>query len=109
MVGVRKINNSCLAIVSDLFLNNQPSTGMRERYGMPATVLIWLSTKIPPITIDTIATRAIANRGCADKVRVVAGDMLSVPLPAEADIHLFSNVLHDWDIPVVRPGRENGS
>jgi len=25
-----------------------------------------------------------------------------MPLPADADVHLFSNVLHDWDEPVVR-------
>jgi hypothetical protein len=28
--------------------------------------------------------------------------MLSEPLPSNADIHLYSNVLHDWDEPVVR-------
>ena len=54
----------------------------------------------PPV--DTIAARAIANRGCSEKVRVVAGDMLSAALPDDADVHLFSNVLHDWDVPVVR-------
>ena len=54
----------------------------------------------PPV--DKIAARAIANRGCSEKVRVVAGDMLATALPAEADVHLFSNVLHDWDVPVVR-------
>jgi len=54
----------------------------------------------PPV--DTIAARAIANRECSDKVRVVAGDMLTQALPEDADVHLFSNVLHDWDVPVVR-------
>ena len=54
----------------------------------------------PPV--DTIAAGAIAKRGCADRVSVVAGDMLAAPLPALADVHLFSNVLHDWDEPVVR-------
>ena len=54
----------------------------------------------PPV--DKIAARAIANRGCSEKVRVFAGDMLATALPAEADVHLFSNVLHDWDVPVVR-------
>lgn len=54
----------------------------------------------PPV--DRIAARAIANRGCSDKVNVVAGDMLAGPLPADADVHLYSNVLHDWDEPVVR-------
>jgi predicted O-methyltransferase YrrM len=54
----------------------------------------------PPV--DRIAARAIATRGYSDKVSVVAGDMLTDALPADADVHLFSNVLHDWDEPVVR-------
>jgi SAM-dependent methyltransferase len=54
----------------------------------------------PPV--DAIARRAIADRGCANRVDVVAGDMLADPLPASADVHLYSNVLHDWDVPVVR-------
>jgi len=52
--------------------------------------------------VDKIAALAIANRSCSDKVNVVAGDMLTGPLPADADVHLYSNVLHDWDEPVVR-------
>ena len=54
----------------------------------------------PPV--DRIAARAIADRGCSDRVRVVAGDMLADRLPSDADVHLWSNVLHDWDEPVVR-------
>lgn len=54
----------------------------------------------PPV--DGIAASAIANRGCASSVTVVAGDMLVDSLPADADVHLYSNVLHDWDEPVVR-------
>ena len=54
----------------------------------------------PPV--DRIAARAIANRGCAAAVSVTAGDMLADPLPKDADVHLYSNVLHDWDEPVVR-------
>jgi len=54
----------------------------------------------PPV--DKITARAIENRACSDNVKVVAGDMLSGALPREADVHLYSNVLHDWDEPVVR-------
>ncbi len=54
----------------------------------------------PPV--DRIAARAIANRGCSAMVDVAAGDMLAGALPADADVHLYSNVLHDWDEPVVR-------
>ena len=54
----------------------------------------------PPV--DAISARAIARRGCSDRVNVVAGDMLVDRLPPDADAHLWSNVLHDWDEPVVR-------
>ena len=54
----------------------------------------------PPV--DGSAARAVAHRGWSEKVAIVAGDMLTGTLPAEADVHLYSNVLHDWDEPVVR-------
>ncbi len=54
----------------------------------------------PPV--DTICAQAIEARGFSDRVQVVAGDMLSQPLPRGHDLHLYSNVLHDWDIPIVR-------
>ena len=54
----------------------------------------------PPV--DGIASRAIAARGFAENVDVVTGDMLTDGLPAGYDVHLLSNIVHDWDIPVVR-------
>jgi SAM-dependent methyltransferase len=54
----------------------------------------------PPV--HRIAERAISRRGFASRVRVVAADMLNEPLPFGFDVHLFSNVLHDWDVPVVQ-------
>ncbi len=54
----------------------------------------------PPV--DGVATRCIAQRGFADRVSVVARDMFTDPFPADCDVHLFSNVLHDWDEPLVR-------
>lgn len=62
--------------------------------GLRATVL-----EKPPV--DRIAAAAIAKRGAGDRVSVFAQDMLADPLPGFADVHLFSNVLHDWDVPVV--------
>ena len=53
----------------------------------------------PPV--DRIARRAIENRGYSARVGVVAGDMLTEPLPDGYDVHLWSNVLHDWDVPIV--------
>jgi SAM-dependent methyltransferase len=54
----------------------------------------------PPV--DRIAAGAIDARGYSAQVEVFAGDMLAAPLPECADAHLYSNVLHDWDEPVVR-------
>jgi len=54
----------------------------------------------PPV--DKITARAVAKRGFTDRVSVIASDMLAAPLPSGFDLHLFSNVLHDWDTPVVK-------
>ena len=62
--------------------------------GLNATVL-----EKPPV--DRVAETAIAKRSFSDRVSVVAADMFLAPLPRDFDVHLFSNVLHDWDIPAV--------
>ena len=53
--------------------------------------------------VDQIARTMIQKRGYADKVSVVAGDMFVDSLPEGFDLHLYSNVLHDWDVAKVRP------
>ncbi len=52
--------------------------------------------------VDKIARYAIGKRGLQDKIDVIAGDMFEVEFPGNCDIHLYSNVLHDWDIAEVR-------
>ena len=54
----------------------------------------------PPV--DRVAARAISKRGFSDKVAVLAGDLFASELPLGFDVHLISNVLHDWDVPIVR-------
>lgn len=54
----------------------------------------------PPV--DGVARRAIDKRGFSTRVDVLTGDMLRDALPAGYDVHLWSNVLHDWDVPIVR-------
>ena len=54
----------------------------------------------PPV--DHIATECIANQGCTERVNVITGDIFAAPLPAGFDVHLWSNVLHDWDEADVR-------
>lgn len=51
--------------------------------------------------VDRIARTLIAERGFADRVTVAAGNMFD-GLPDNCDAHLFSNVLHDWDVPEVQ-------
>jgi hypothetical protein len=60
-----------------------------EHTALRATVL-----EKPPV--DAIARKAVASRGLAHRVAVVAGDMFQ-SIPEGADVHLFSNVLHDWN------------
>jgi predicted O-methyltransferase YrrM len=54
----------------------------------------------PPV--DRVARRSLAARGFADRVEVLVGDMFAQALPTGFDMHLFSNVLHDWDAGRVR-------
>jgi predicted O-methyltransferase YrrM len=53
--------------------------------------------------VDQIARKMIEKRGYAGRVTVTAGDMFNDPLPGGHDVHLYSNVLHDWDESKVQP------
>lgn len=59
------------------------------------------ATVLDQSPVDRIAARLIAERGCSDRVEVVAGNMFD-ELPAGCDVHLFSNVLHDWGVAELR-------
>ncbi|MEQ1852919.1 MAG: methyltransferase [Chthoniobacteraceae bacterium] len=52
--------------------------------------------------VDGIATACIAKQGCTERVNVHTADIFDGPLPTGFDVHLWSNVLHDWDVPEVR-------
>jgi len=52
--------------------------------------------------VDRIARTMIEKRGYSEKVNVTAGDMFVDPLPLGHDLHLYSNVIHDWDFDKVR-------
>lgn len=51
--------------------------------------------------VDAIAREHIATRGLAGRVTVGTGNMFTDPWPAGCDLHLFSNVMHDWDFPEI--------
>jgi 3-hydroxy-5-methyl-1-naphthoate 3-O-methyltransferase len=59
------------------------------------------ATVLEKAPVDRIATKAIAARGFSSRIDVVVSDMLTAPLPTAYDVHLFSNVLHDWDVEIV--------
>lgn len=48
-----------------------------------------------------VAREMAAEYGVADRLECVAGDMFQDPFP-DADVVLFSNILHDWDVPECR-------
>lgn len=60
------------------------------------------ATVLDKSPVDQIAAAAIADRGLSARVATVASDMLKDPLPSGYDAHLFSNVLHDWDVQIVK-------
>lgn len=51
--------------------------------------------------VDRIAQRLVEERGVSDRVEVVVGNMFD-GLPEGCDVHLYSNVLHDWGVKEVR-------
>jgi cyclopropane fatty-acyl-phospholipid synthase-like methyltransferase len=68
---------------------------VKEHSCLTATVL-----EKPPVR--SITSEYIINRGCSASVDVVPGDIFSGALPSGYDVHLWSNVLHDWDTPAIR-------
>jgi len=56
-----------------------------------------VTTVLEASPVDAIARRTIRAAGLEDRVTVVEADMFSCQWPAGHDLHLFSNVLHDWD------------
>jgi SAM-dependent methyltransferase len=56
-----------------------------------------LATVFEKSPVDRITTRSVAERGFADRITVHTGDMFVDSFPESCDIHLISNVLHDWN------------
>jgi SAM-dependent methyltransferase len=60
--------------------------------------------QLKAIVLDSPAVLKVAAEfarqyDVADRLECLAGDMFKDPLPAGCDVMLFSNVLHDWDVP----------
>jgi O-methyltransferase domain len=51
--------------------------------------------------VDQIARESISQAGLSAKISVTTGNMFADEWPAHCDVHLLSNLLHDWDLPEV--------
>jgi hypothetical protein len=49
-----------------------------------------------------VAGEMARDYGVADRLECRPGDMFTDPVPPGCDVHLLSNVLHDWDVPQCR-------
>lgn len=67
------------------------ATILSENKHMSASVL----EKSP---VDKVVEYAIKKRGMDDRIKVISRDMFKDDFPEGFDVHLFSNVLHDWNI-----------
>ena len=53
--------------------------------------------------IDQIARDQIADCDLGGSIEVATGDMFDRgQWPDDCDVHLFSNVMHDWDVPEIK-------
>jgi predicted nicotinamide N-methyase len=59
------------------------------------------ATVLEKTPVDGAARRSVALKRMSGRVRVIAGDMFE-EIPKGYDVHLFANVLHDWDSDSVR-------
>lgn len=59
------------------------------------------ATVLEKTPVNRIAAQAIEKRGFASRVSVLEQDMFQTSFPVDYDVHIISNVLHDWDLPVV--------
>ncbi|MDA1273468.1 MAG: methyltransferase [Verrucomicrobia bacterium] len=60
------------------------------------------ATVLEQAPVDAIARQSIEEQGLSARIKVVTADMFADAWPSGADVHLLSNVLHDWDFPEVR-------
>ncbi len=56
-----------------------------------------MATVFEKSPVDQIAAAAIADRGYQQRVQTIVGDMFLDQWPEGHDLHLLSNVVHDWD------------
>lgn len=75
--------------------------------GLYSIALLQRNPRLRAVVVDRPEVLKVANELAADhdvgaRLTLLAADMFRDPLPADADAVLFSNVLHDWDVPECR-------
>ncbi len=60
------------------------------------------ATVVEQTPVDDIARQSIEAWGLPHRIQVVTADMFAEPWPDAHNVHLLSNVLHDWDLPEIR-------
>jgi O-methyltransferase domain len=68
---------------------------LRKNPGLRAVV--WDRPEVLKVASEFAETYKVA-----DRLECRAGDMFHDPVPADCDVMLLSNVLHDWDVPECR-------
>ena len=70
--------------------------------GIYAGVLVSANPHLRATILEKPPVDKIAGEAAMERLDVIVGDMFKEPLPTGYDAHLFSNVLHDWDVPQVQ-------
>ena len=72
--------------------------------GIYSYALLQQNPQLKAIIVDRPEVLRVAEElgqqyGVLDRTELRAGDMFTGDLPADADVVLLSNILHDWDVP----------
>lgn len=75
--------------------------------GIYSIALLQQNRRLRAIVWDRAEVLKVAEEfgqafGVADRLELVPGDMFEDPVPADCDVILLSNILHDWDVPECR-------
>jgi O-methyltransferase len=69
--------------------------------GIYARTLATANAHLHATVLEKPPVDKIAREGPNERLQVIISDMFKEPFPTGYDAHLLSNVLHDWDVPLV--------
>lgn len=75
--------------------------------GIYSIALLQQHPQLTAVVLDRAEVLKVAaemgrDYGVVDRLELLEGDMFSDPLPADCQLVLLSNILHDWDVPQCR-------